>query len=78
MFSERMKECVAMMMIGDGVLAVVDPVRHMSLWERGPSWWRAMIDPFVRQPELTRCIGVAEALAGVWLASRQKAMPIGA
>jgi hypothetical protein len=70
--TSRAKECFAMMMIGDGVLAIVDPVRHISLWKNGPSWWQAMIEPFARRPEMTRLVGVAETLAGVWLAARQK------
>ena len=78
MVAERLKESLAMLMIGDGMLALADPHRHMALWRRGPSWWQAMIDPFVNRPELTRLAGVAEALAGYWLASRQKPEDAGA
>jgi hypothetical protein len=73
MIQERVKECFAMMMIGDGVLGAIEPVRHARLWEDGPSWWRALVGPFARRPGLTRCIGVAEVAFGVWLASRQGA-----
>ena len=32
MIAERFNECLAMMMIGDGVLAVVEPRHHLRLW----------------------------------------------
>jgi hypothetical protein len=73
MIAERAMECVAMMMIGDGVLGLVEPRRHLSLWEAGPGWWRAMFDPFLRRPGLTRCLGAAEVALGIWVASRQAA-----
>lgn len=73
MLAERLKECVGLMMIGDGLMGVLEPRRHVSLWVKGPSWWRAMFEPFARRPALTRCVGACELLAGVWLASRQTA-----
>jgi hypothetical protein len=72
MIAERLTECLGMMMIGDGVLSALDPHRHAALWRRGPSWWRAMVDPFVRHPEITRWAGVGEVVLGVWLSSRQR------
>jgi hypothetical protein len=71
MVAERVKECVALMMIGEGVLAMARPRGHARLWENGPRWWRQMIEPFARNPNLTRAAGAVEALAGFWLASRQ-------
>ena len=38
-----------MMMIGDGVLGTLDPHRHAVLAAaEGASWWRSMIEPFLR------------------------------
>jgi hypothetical protein len=59
------------MMIGEGVLAAVRPQGYARLWEGGPDWWQRVIGPFVRDPNLTRVVGVAEALVGYWLAVRQ-------
>jgi hypothetical protein len=73
LIAERAKECLAMMMIGDGVLALVEPRRHLSLWQSGPRWWRGMVEPFLGRPGLTRCLGAGEVVLGVWLASRQAA-----
>jgi len=67
----RIKECVGLMMIGEGVLAAVRPQGYARLWEGGPDWWRRVIGPFVRNPNFTRVVGVAEAVAGYWLAVRQ-------
>ena len=75
MIAERVKECIAMMMIGDGVLGLVAPRRHVELWENGPVWWRKMMDPFVDRPGLTRCVGATLVAGGLWLASRQTAVP---
>ena len=78
MITERLKECVAMMMIGDGVLAVVEPRRHASLWLNGPPWWRAMVEPFADRPNLTRCLGIGGVALGVWIATRQsESLPTG-
>ena len=71
MFSERVKEWVGLMMIGEGVLAALRPQGHIRLWEGGPDWWQRVIGPFARNPELARVVGVAEALTGYWLAVRQ-------
>ncbi len=68
MIADRVKECVAMMMIGDGVLALVEPRHHLAVWRNGPPWWRAMVDPFAARPNLTRCLGAGEVALGVWFA----------
>jgi hypothetical protein len=69
--ARRVTECVAMMMIGDGALGVLEPRRHMKLWEAGPDWWRSIVRPFAENSALTRCVGAAELVAGVWLARQQ-------
>lgn len=75
MIAERVKECIGMMMIGDGVLGLVSPQRHVALWESGPPWWRSMMEPFVDRPTLTRCVGAALLAGGLWLACCQTASP---
>jgi hypothetical protein len=70
--ANRVVECLAMGMIGDGALAFVEPERHAELWQQGPTIWRKMIEPFARRPVLTRWLGAGVAIAGFWLASRQE------
>jgi hypothetical protein len=67
----RAIECLALTMIGDGTLAFIEPVQHVQLWLRGPSWWRRMLQPFADNPELTRWLGAAEFAFGFWLARKQ-------
>jgi len=78
MIATRMKECLAMLMIGDGVLAIVEPRRHLRVWEGGPSRWRQLVGPLANRPNLTRGLGVAGVALGVWLAYRQGEAPTGA
>lgn len=71
MWSQRIKETVAMMMIGDGLLALAEPERHCQLWMAGPQFWQRAVEPFVENPPLARALGAVELVAGFWLASRQ-------
>ena len=71
MGAKQLKEIVGLMMVGEGVMAMVHPHGYARLWQHGPSWWRTMIDPFVRHPGKTRFVGAAEAMVGFCLASRQ-------
>jgi hypothetical protein len=69
----RTLEVLALTMIGDGVLALLQPERHMLLWRRGPRPWREVSQYFLERPMLTRVVGVASVAAGLWLANRQNA-----
>lgn len=64
-------EMLAMLMIGDGLLALAWPQRHVFIWRRGPRAWRRVADYFQARPGLTAWLGAAEAVAGLWLARRQ-------
>jgi hypothetical protein len=75
MIDRRLQETVAMALIGDGVLGVVAPVEHCRVWQAGPSWWRKMIEPFVKHPHVTRCLAAAELGLGIWLALRAEDQP---
>lgn len=72
MVTKRVLETVAMTIIGDSVLCMVSPRRHVSLWMRGPRWWQRMCDPFVRHPDMTRTLGAVGLGIGLWLAWRQE------
>ena len=69
---QRILETIGMLMIGDGVLGVVEPEKHCRLWQRGPDMWQRMIEPFVHHPGWTRVFGTVEVGLGMWLASRQR------
>lgn len=56
MWTERIKEVIAILLVGDGVVALVNPFRHSLLWRSGPGLWERLMDPFVETPALTRCV----------------------
>lgn len=70
---KRALESLAMLAIGDGVLALLEARRHVLLWRRGPRLWRRTVTPFARHPQMTRLFGAATVALGVWLASQQRA-----
>jgi len=69
--TKRWKHFAAMTLIGDGVMAVVHPVRDAHAWESGPKPWRSLMNGLQKRPGLTRAIGVAQILGGVWWALYQ-------
>ena len=68
---KRLKELTGMLMIGDGLLAVVAPRGHVGLWRTGPRPFRRMVRALLAHPAATRAVGAAEAAIGYWLAERQ-------
>jgi hypothetical protein len=66
-------EALAMLMIGDGVLAIAQPRRHAQLWNIGPEPWRNLCSYFERRPGLTMAAGAASVVLGLWLASSLRA-----
>lgn len=71
MKARQIKEIVGLMMVGEGVVAMLHPQRYPLFWHPGPTWWRRMITPFVERPALTCALGAVEAAVGLCLASRQ-------
>lgn len=72
MWKARVNELAALLVIGDGVTALVQPKRHMQLWKDGPDWWARGMRPFAKSAGLARAAGVAEIVAGLWWAGRQR------
>lgn len=70
---KRIKEALALLLIGDGVIAMLEPRRHTRLWSGSPGTYRKMMRPFERKPLIAQAVGVALIGFGFWIASRQKA-----
>ena len=70
----RAKHFAAMVMIGDGVMALIDPARDVSAWNRGPKVWKRLMGGLSTRPGLTRAIGVAQIAGGVYWALKQDEM----
>jgi hypothetical protein len=64
----RLRDLVAILLVGDGVLAVMAPQRRMRRWLIGPSWFRELVGWFERRPNLSRALGLLTALVGVAIA----------
>ena len=71
LIKRRAKESLAMVMIGDALMTLVDPERHCRLWMRGPQKWRQFVNLFVKHPVITRGLALGELGLGVWLAEKQ-------
>ena len=65
MDTRRMRHFAAMVMIGDGVMALVRPKCDARAWVKGPRAWRCSMEWLAERPALTRAIGAAQIVGGV-------------
>jgi hypothetical protein len=70
---KRIKEALALLLIGDGIIALFETKRHTRLWTGGSGAYREMMRPLKRSPILAQAVGLGLIGVGLWLASRQKA-----
>jgi hypothetical protein len=70
--SNRWKHFTAMVLIGDGVMALVRPHHDASAWAHGPRSWRKLMRELNRRPGLTRLIGAVQIAGGVYWALREE------
>ena len=68
---QRVKYIAASFLVGDGVMALLNPQRVAEVWVDGPKPWHKMMRGLAKRPDLIRAIGAAEAAFGVWWALRQ-------
>lgn len=68
----RWKHFAAMVLIGDGVMALVHPQRDAKAWKAGPWLWRRLMGGLEDHPALTRVVGIGQIVAGVWWALEQE------
>jgi hypothetical protein len=69
---KRTKHFAAMVLIGDGVMAVVHPTKDAKAWKKGPKVWQRLMHELAKRPGLTRAIGVMQIVGGVWWALKQE------
>lgn len=67
----RAKHFAAMVLIGDGVMALVHPSKDAHAWAKGPRIWRDLMRALARRPGLTRAIGAVQVAGAVWWALDQ-------
>lgn len=67
----QIKYLTAMMLIGDGVLAMLRPHRDAQAWRMGPQPWQALMEYLSDHPDMLRAIGAAEAAVGLMIAASE-------
>ena len=60
----QVKYLTAMMLIGDGVLAMLRPHRDANAWSMGPKIWKDLMGYLSDHPDTLRAIGAAEVAFG--------------
>ena len=70
-WARRIKETVAIVTIGDGLIELISPREHSLLWEVGPEGVRKLARLSAENPNYMRLIGAAQIAFGLWLALRQ-------
>ena len=70
MFSNQLKEVAAMAVIGEGVVGILYPGRHLLIWQFGPRAYREFVGELVKHRALMRLMFAAEAGLGLWWAAR--------
>ena len=67
----RLKETLAILTVGDGIIELIFPTKHSLLWEFGPAEVRKVARFCAENPNLMRLIGASQVAFGIWLAQRQ-------
>ncbi len=70
--SKRAAEMAATFMIGDGLLGLFQPQRHVDLWRSEAGGAERLVRPFVDRPGRRRAYAVLQIAAGLALAARQR------
>lgn len=67
---KRSAEMAAIFMVGDGLLGLLQPTRHVELWRSEVAAVDALVRRFDARPGMRRLYGVAQLAAGIALAAR--------
>jgi hypothetical protein len=70
---KRWQHFAAILLIGDGVMALVHPQRDAEAWHIGPEPWMKLMRELHKRPNLTRVIGAAQIVAAVsWAITQER------
>ena len=69
----RIAEMAAIFMVGDGLIGLLQPRRHVELWREDALGAEKAVAPFVGKLGKRRLYGLVQIGAGLMLASRQRA-----
>jgi hypothetical protein len=68
----RAAEMAAIFMVGDGLIGLTQPRRHVDLWKDDALGTETLVAPFVDRPTRRRLYAVLQIAAGLALAARQR------
>ena len=68
----RSAEMAAVFMIGDGMLGLLQPERHVDLWRSRIGAVDTLVRPFGGHPGRRRIYGIVQIAAGIALAAAQR------
>ncbi|MEG3167448.1 hypothetical protein U1737_04480 [Sphingomonas sp. LB3N6] len=71
-WGSRAAEMAAIFMVGDGLIGLIQPRRHVDLWKDDALGTEKLVAPFVDRPGRRRLYAVVQIAAGLALAARQK------
>lgn len=71
----RTGEMAAVFMIGDGLLGLLQPTRHVDLWRSDVAAVDGLVRPFAGRPGWRRAYGLLQLAAGMTLAAMLKPPP---
>lgn len=67
--AKRSVEVLGLLMIGEGVVGLLFPVRSPRVWNVRPDWLRKTATAFAEHPEMTRVLCADEITAALALAA---------
>lgn len=67
MIDERLREMIAVIVIGDGVVGLTQPRRHTWLWRSGPRPYQEAMQAFIERPGMTQVVSLVQISLGLWL-----------
>ncbi len=71
-WASRAAEMAAIFMVGDGLIGLLQPCRHVDLWKEDALGTEKLVAPFVDRPGRRRLYAVVQIAAGLGLAARQR------
>lgn len=71
-WGSRAAEMAAIFMVGDGLIGLLQPRRHVDLWKDDALGTEKLVKPFVGRPGRRRLYAVVQIAAGLALAARQR------
>ena len=71
-WTARAAEMAAIFMVGDGLIGLTQPRRHVDLWKDDALGTETLVAPFVDRPTRRRLYAVLQIAAGLALAARQR------